>query len=531
MIEDISYLKENSENDSIAFYIDSGERNKKYWPTPSEYSVSFQQPFKYVYGFDILDASIPTTQYNVTVKNNRIALTLLSVPEGVALSSAEYHIKNLSWSKEYRELFESLDKTRSLLILPNIVDLYNIRALSNSLTKTTTEFYVYVQYEIDNVPIVLKTNQLAEEFFFFEFGDKKYAIGITFNNIIDIISYANYSLVWDPINGSKIFYYERLKLDEITYDLIYNRGEYLMRVENVREEMVIGNYDITTIRNELNNLFAEKDIEIETTTPIETKQSKYKLTSSSKIIILNGLLSTVKDNIGFSELPTNEDRDFYQMLEVGDNPHVYMAIYDPFFEVYKLEAPGLVNLFGERYVILRIKEIEDHLLGSYSYIENSPGMGIFKLASSFNDVTNLRFDYISLVKKPFHPIGKLSKITLRFETAKGELYDFKGVNHQMLMVIKFMVPTQKFTFSRSLLNPNYDPNFMKYMANNKEIRNKENSDNEEDYYDDDLYNQYQKEMIKYNKVDIGSSSGEETDSESDTRSLDYVMRQRRLLNA
>jgi hypothetical protein len=188
---------------------------------------------------------------------------------------------------------------------------------------------------------------------------------------------------------------------------------------------------------------------------------------------------------------------------------VFGSIFDSDLSTYKIVSPGLVNLLGERYVKLRIKELEDHLYGSYSYVSYTPGIGMFKMAASSGGVTNLRFDFVNLVRKPFHPLGKLSKLSLRFETASGKLYDFKGVNHNIIFVVKFFVPTQKITFQRSILNPNYNPNFMDYMSQNKSIEYKEDSDDEEDFDDDDNYKTYKQELDRF---DYSSEDDDDDDT-------------------
>lgn len=531
MIEDITYLKNNSVQDSMSFYIDSGIRDKRYWPTPSEYSISFDQPFKLVYGFDILDAAIPTTQYNIDYANNKIAITSIAVPDGTSIRTAEPHMLEFSFIKYFIEFFENVTRTLVLKIDQSIVSKYSLDALSETLPDTTI-YYALVPTEMNNVPIYLRTSQLDSEYFFFLFNEKQYAIEKTETATIDIISYANYALYFTP-GSSRIVYYTKLKIDKLSYNTIDGAGEYIVKIDNIRQEMEIGNYDIGTLRNELNSLLNSFDLDFQTTTPIETKQGRYKITSSSKLLVLNGKVSTLADNMGFSEYPTPTRNDMYRMLKIGANPFVFYSIWDTFYEVYKIEAPGLVNLFGERYVVLKIKEIEDHLLGSYSYVNNSPGIGMFKLASNFNDVTNLRFDYVSLVRKPFHPIGKITRLTLRFETSKGQLYDFKGVNHQILMVVKFLVPSAKFDFNTSILNPNYDPNFIKYISSNQTILNKEDSDEEEEFDDEDNYRQYKKELDKYDFNEDGEDSEDdsEEDEENDDIDINRLFQQRRLLNA
>lgn len=521
MIEDIAYLKENSVSDSMAFYIDSGTRDMKFWPTPSEYSISFEQPFRFVYGFDVLDAAIPTTQYNIDVTNNKIALTMFSVSTGNDLHTAEAYIQEIVHDKDFISLFEDLRVTFGFIVEQSTVDTYGLSTLSTSISGSTT-YFAFLRKQVTNVPVVLKGNQLASEYFFFTYNNKDYAITYAGNTTtIDLISYGSYYLQFSQ-SGSTIVYYTPLKLDYLTYNLLDNEGSFLTKFFNYRVDASIGNYDIGTLRNQINNVINEYDIALETTTPIESTQGRYRFSSSQKIIIMNGRLTTLRENFGFSQLPSDDMKDFYKTISIGDNPFIYMSVYDDFYQLYKLEAPGLVNMFGERFVILKIKEIEDHLLGSYAYMSFSPGIGMFKLASSFNDVTNLRFDYTSLVRKPFHPIGKLHKLTVRFETSKGVLYDFKGVNHQMLMVIKFLVPTAKVSFQRSTLNPSYNPNFIQYMANNQTIRNREDSDDEEDFDDEENRAQYTKQMSKYEN----DSSSEESSSEEDVEEL---YRERRLL--
>lgn len=525
MIEDISYLKNNSDNDSISFYVDSGKRDKRYWPSPSEYSLTFDQPFKLVFGFDVLDAAIPTTKYNIDNENCVLAFTLFSVQTGNDLGNIESFIIDLSYNKEFVEMFDEINDNTSFLLSNDTIQTFNIHVLSPSIQNTT--YYAFEKIIVNNVPIQPRTNQLPSEYYFFRFEQKDYAIANTSENLkyIDLIAYESYNLTYASSNESTIVYFKRYKIDSGLSRLIESNGLYEVKVENVRFNLEIGNYDISTLRNELNVLLNIYDIEVETTTPIESKQGRYRFTSSSKIIIMNGTRTTLKENLGFSMLPDSSQSSMYKIFKIGENPYVFMSLWDEFTRVYKLEAPGLINLFGERYVILRIKEIEDHLLGSYSYMSMSPGIGMFKLAASYNDVTNLRFDYVSLVRKPFHPIGKVSKLTFRFETAKGDLYDFKGVNHQLLMVIKFLVPSQKNMFNKSILNPSYDPNFMNYMASMKGIQNREESD-EEDFDDEDNYRKYKKELDKYEYVSSSTEDSSDNDSEID---VSEMMRQRRLI--
>jgi hypothetical protein len=167
---------------------------------------------------------------------------------------------------------------------------------------------------------------------------------------------------------------------------------------------------------------------------------------------------------------------------------------------------------------MRCKEIEDHLLGSSAYTQYSPGIGLFKLAAATADITHLRFDFVNLVRKPFHPIGKLSKLSVRFEVRDGLTYDFKGVNHQILFVLKFLVPRTQQRPPRSVLNPNYNPDFITYMSTSRNIEYKEDSDNEEEFKDEKYETNYKKDLQKY---DYSSSEEDNATADEDDSEVEF----------
>jgi hypothetical protein len=110
--------------------------------------------------------------------------------------------------------------------------------------------------------------------------------------------------------------------------------------------------------------------------------------------------------------------------------------------------------------LLRCPEIEEHIFGSLSYTKYSLGLAKFRI-----DNIGINTERLVITKLPireFHPIGKLSKLSLRFETNKGTLYDFKGVNHNIIFAIYYYEPTQKKLPQNSILNPEYKMNYMEY---------------------------------------------------------------------
>jgi hypothetical protein len=90
-----------------------------------------------------------------------------------------------------------------------------------------------------------------------------------------------------------------------------------------------------------------------------------------------------------------------------------------------------------------------------------------------------------------------------------------------MFVIKFLVPAQKHIFYKSILNPNYDANFIRYMSSSRTIENKEDSDEEQDFTTKENIVKYKKEIQQY---DYSSS---DDDGESDDSEVDFDFSKKR----
>jgi hypothetical protein len=82
--------------------------------------------------------------------------------------------------------------------------------------------------------------------------------------------------------------------------------------------------------------------------------------------------------------------------------------------------------------------------------------------------------------REFHPIGKLSKLTLSFQRQDGSLYDFKGLNHTIVVAIYYYEVIQKSLFEHSILNPNYKADVVNYLYK-QEDQDAESDDQDIDY--------------------------------------------------
>jgi hypothetical protein len=155
----------------------------------------------------------------------------------------------------------------------------------------------------------------------------------------------------------------------------------------------------------------------------------------------------------------------------------------------QITSPGMINLASENYVLLRCDEIENHLRGSLNSEKYTPGLGVLNIGvQGYAEGNN---EFFSVKYKEFHPIGRLTKMSFRFERKSDrKLYNFKHIDLHFLLSIKFLRPFSKNVFERSILNPEYDSNFIKYI-NNTNQNEEPSSDEEDDIFDRDEYvNQY-----------------------------------------
>ena len=167
----------------------------------------------------------------------------------------------------------------------------------------------------------------------------------------------------------------------------------------------------------------------------------------------------------------NQEEDIYYQISLR---------VDVCNDYHKLKAPGLYSLVGERYIVLRCREIEENSFRSLSYSKYSLGIAKFRLGVV--GYREERLDYSSVPNREFHPIGKLTRLTLRFETASGKLYDFKDVNHTITFSVQYLEPTGHKEFTQSVINTNYDGDFIKYKYHQEEQEEEE----DEPYSKDDF---------------------------------------------
>ena len=356
----------------------------------------------------------------------------------------------------------------------------------------------------------LKKNSIKENYLFLvdskkrdflNYPDPNYYVinfNIPFKNVIAIdvieasIPRTMYSI--DKYNNSIYYYIANSSTDPIITNGLnpLNTNPLLFS----KLEVTPGNYTIQTFIPAFNSQMILNN----PSAPIQMANLNNPPELTNKIIftcknpfILNMNISSLAETLGFNlNIKKENDGILYKYISKYegyiDFLKTYHSLYNPNTGLYEITSPGIVFFIGEKYIIIRSPEIEEHAFGSLAYNNFNQGIAKFKVSGiGFND------DRVELTKIPtreFHPIGKLSKLTFRFETADGNLYDFRGINHSITYVIKYYKPrlvnVKEFT---SILNPNYKSNFRdyKYLNDDQELSDEEDKN---EYSRDNIYEKY-----------------------------------------
>jgi hypothetical protein len=96
-IEDIDFLYKNSIKESSIILIDSSKRDKNVYQSPNNYSITLNYPFKYVYGIEVIDSSVPRTMYIIDSNNDTLVFYTRSSygEESITIDHRDYTLDDL----------------------------------------------------------------------------------------------------------------------------------------------------------------------------------------------------------------------------------------------------------------------------------------------------------------------------------------------------------------------------------------------------------------------------------------------------
>lgn len=482
-MDDIQFLKKNAFKEEYVCVIDSAKRNKEQYPTPNEYVVEFDAPFTNVYGIDIIDVQIPRSGYIVDTFNNTVFFRFFldGGPAPPEDNGKAVYYKGTLRPGNYDE--ETLKNELNVVLKsPDIPD------LAITVDYATTPFsksrkFIFTcdsRFEFDavsslsrsilglgEVSAVVSSSALAgttlQDGFF---------VGTIVPDTLFPITRDKYMFQKFIATVTGVITSMKLQIGAIGVPPVSSRPRITMVRENdgiaiLSRELDIqasGVYELTWSTNDLDipvidisfgyAIYVTDDVntDINNCWAIfhgETSQQHY------------GNLSTRE--LGY-------DSSYYDIIRA-------LAINITLTLGKQAIVPsGIVDLFGERYIQLRCQEVEEHMYRNRAYEKYNVGLAVISTSREYENISQR---YVLLPSRSFHPIGKLKKMTFRFETSSGILYNFNGIDHTVTMVIRYYRINEAPMLDRHLLNAEYNPDFFKYM-NDVVYRDEEDDEGEED---------------------------------------------------
>lgn len=521
-IVDVGFIQDHCDQDASIILVDSSARDTHTFPSPAEYTIGFNEPIKLVYGLTILDAMIPNALFNNDLHNNLLCMSHIHMMKNTdAQNMMEYTFAHMEGNAEFKKILDYKETEKATIRSENMA--YNIVLLNGALYDDHIAPYIltYIDPLIDvplknmfsffirrkinsithsQVRLVTNTdakNDKTNTFMYFNSGRNNYYKVMMTLISPSLMKYFTKGVVYvddtDPTN-LKVYFHDIVLANNVEgasattrmlgFNNLSDNEDYKLRyggpvspiimtdfvwLEMLNLYIPAGNYEFG------NSSVASLNYCASIKTAHDTLQSqiygdiiaaeiqlnkKIKFTSTMPFLFfINkstcgrciGMFHPVKNPFEYTILTYEKDNTIFMSLQKNAAQ-----------ESHTLLPDGIVNLTSIPYIVLKFKELEENIHRSYP--AGKSGFGVFKLGGNVNDVAHLRFDFTNFVKRPFHPISKLTKLTVRFETPSGELYDFKGVDHMFILSVNYYVAKSDVNMHKqSVLNPNYNPNFVMYM--------------------------------------------------------------------
>jgi hypothetical protein len=479
-MDDIDHLIANSQTNSFMFYIDSRNRNRLLYPNPNEYAIQFATPFRNVYSIQVVDSLIPRTHYNVDTYSNSFGYTLF-INDDKVKKKTQIPIGNYS-SDQFLTLMNQNLQNLQLEYLSYPGDVRKQFVFKSdypfeiNIEETTMKEVLGFDGTMDQHSPWKYKHESMDRHEFYEsivYVDTLYSHSTTnhtmFNNSMLYIqldvSRERYHLNGVQFNISSVS--ERCTC-EVSVVCLTETGQYAP-TNNVPFEVEID--ENTSFINATFHDYAVLSDQINTFVRIHFKRFQY---GDSRFSCSIESHETTNDSVRMYTLTTSTvdqaslNANSINLFKSAFNINV---IINTSVRKYSIVPPGLIDLTGDTYINMRCKEIENHMGvngnrvetingQSLTEINQTIGYGLAKFKLGVMGYQEERFDFTAFEPRDIHPIGKLSNLTFRFERWDGSLYNFRGVNHTLTLIIRYYSPKIEHVSRSKMisqLNPSYDP--------------------------------------------------------------------------
>jgi hypothetical protein len=509
-MEDVSFMHENGETETHVIFVDSSQRDTVAYPNPAEYRIPFEEPLRNVVGVDVLDSVVPSTMYVVDEHNRDIRMYFIATTTGSTtdpgVARHRLFLPNLSsylkwWLQlEDRPQMDPWSTAKDNLTSLGVMDINDTRIPVNDQTGAYVLPLRYPDFELfQDVTSTSNDRRLSivdvTDFVVNVEGDPPQDVNGNFPTVTTILGkklWIPYEYGFDRTRSMLDFEGDRILMLTLAYAPSVGAGVY---IACHRLQFPRGNYGTLKIMMTAGRDGGGGGGDLPAMTPVSSTYLSAVSTDEDRLLQVKINAKVWGEDIGGRYID-GVDAGALAAFDMGCGMSEVLgfsgSLSDPGVVTLDMRAgqtrvkrfftnqvgnatptqylypTGVVNLTGERYIILRCEEVEAGMFAQSSTGNRGTGIGLFKLPGP-GALREQRQDYITVVKRPFHPIGRVDGLTLRMERgrAPGTLYNFKGVNHLLVMAVKVMVPRRNRTFTRSVLNPNYDNDFLAYSLRHR----------------------------------------------------------------
>lgn len=488
-MDDARFAKQHGGEESYLFVVDSRTRDSSTWPSPSEYEVEFKTPFTNVFGLDLLDASVPRTEYIVEANSNRLEYAL----------SQPSSLDDWSMGAWLHGKKRTVDLDPGDYNLPQFIEHLNVKLASVATAHGEQPLYAQARSnpaEITNkvvlacaVPftLVMGTSTLRHTL---GFGDPVAADLQAYRTIpgwspnftggasdvfcsrevSDLGSVeervatsgpvpASYQVQYQPLAGTLRQHFRSTATGLVSRALVYAtaQGSSTVQVRILRatgQQLAVGSASVDVSPSDI---YA----------PLNVSLAGQGLVQEGDDLVME---FTGTEGVGVYYNDENVPQQEGKYLTVDGLPaHPGMSACADLLVTawaHAVTSPGQVNLTGPRYVNIRCPNIESYMFRDRVNESCHVGLGMVTLRGY--GFRGQRLDFVSFPPRRFHMLGKVSKLRFRLERPDGSLYDSHGVDHTLLLVIKYYsaaaTKTADFT---STLNPAYNPDLRQFLIHSK----------------------------------------------------------------
>lgn len=436
-MEDVQFLRNQAKEESYLFVLDSSKRDKYAYPSPSEYTVQFNAPFKNVTGMELLDASIPRSEYVVDASFNTLVYSVNDGPKvTMTVPPGDYNL--VQFCEKMTELLEGMSAEP---VSAPYAQTSTLKFISSS------QFKLYLgdstmrrQLGFAGTEKVLSSSLASD-------ASTTRAFQGPFPGFASVRVEPGYAVrqAFTPSASGTAFsvvvYLDQTTSSPLTVSITDAAG---------------GTYGTATITS---------------TSTIEAR-----VINAAAPLVAGDDYYLVLESVGGADVYVNDPADGMVVAERASStagPWTttdYGVACEVFTGInrFELESTHLVDLTGVRYVMVRCPEIETYLYRERAYEPFYAGLGMVKLGG--NGVREQRFDFVSFPsRKLVTPLGKMSSVTIRLEKPDGTVYNSRGIDHALVFVIHYYsgIKADSTPAQQRILNPTYSPHTNEYLENTK----------------------------------------------------------------